>query len=168
VFSVRVSPASATQHGVYQVDDNVCAAHAAHDPRAQSIVSNIIYRADEQHLRSLCTDDGTVALVTSLVHMSTWVVGALLSLHDAHPLSCSTYYGVDAGGDGVKVCACGGCLCLAVGMIQLSLFFDCLLPVCSFVEHDKYVIRANEEHGMCEMHHSWMSASFCVFRCNTL
>ncbi|MPC31889.1 L-fucose kinase [Portunus trituberculatus] len=67
--------------------------------------------------------EGSASVISGAVYLSPPLTETLLGLHTMPPLDRCTYYGMDSG----------------IPSLQVSLYFDLLLPLCSDVSHEEYV-----------------------------
>lgn len=101
----------AQNHGIYKIS-------------AEGEVENIVYQCKSLDvMREFILSSGDVALVSGVVYLSVRVAERLLACHVMPPLSSCTYFGQDSG----------------TLPIQLSLFFDFMLAMCSQVSEDTFV-----------------------------
>lgn len=110
VITVPSTPKYCRNHGVYKIN-------------SEGYVTDILYQKDLGGLESCERPDGTVPVVCSVIYLSHAVAEALLSFHVKPPLDACTYMGVDSGQP----------------PIQLSLFFDVMLPMSSDVNEKEFV-----------------------------
>ena len=125
VFTAMVSVEFvADKHGIYQ--SNSVRYQAQYACEVLNVIvlqagnlERILYQPTTQQLEPLIDEQGNVPLVIPFLHLSCrvcynkerflcidmtlQVISALVSLYDVHPLSCSTYYGIDSGQQCVKV-----------------------------------------------------------------
>ncbi|XP_042225778.1 L-fucose kinase-like isoform X2 [Homarus americanus] len=85
-------------------------------------ISKMEYRLPLEELRKVFPG-GVSAVISGIVFLSASLTEQLLGLHTVPPLDCCTYYGTDSG----------------VSPLQLSLYFDLLLPLCSAVHYEEYI-----------------------------
>ncbi|XP_021373527.1 L-fucose kinase-like isoform X1 [Mizuhopecten yessoensis] len=110
VITVPSTPKYCRNHGVYKIN-------------TEGYVTDILYQRDLGGLECCERPDGTVPVVCSVIYLSHAVTEALLSFHVKPPLDACTYMGVDSGQP----------------PIQLSLFFDVMLPMTSDVNEKEFV-----------------------------
>ncbi|KAG0723301.1 L-fucose kinase [Chionoecetes opilio] len=99
----------ATQHGVVLSKEG-------------NIVNNMVYRMPLEDLKKTFRA-GSASVISGSVYLSPSLTETLLGLHMLPPLDRCTYYGLDSG----------------VPALQVSLYFDLLLPLCCDVSHEEYV-----------------------------
>ncbi|XP_071520057.1 L-fucose kinase-like isoform X2 [Panulirus ornatus] len=85
-------------------------------------ICRMAYRMSVKEMKNLFKG-GIGAVISGLVFLSASLTEQLLSLHTLPPLDRCTYYGTDSG----------------VPPLQVSLYFDLLLPLCSGVGYEEYV-----------------------------
>uniref|UniRef100_A0A8C7FLE2 L-fucose kinase n=1 Tax=Oncorhynchus kisutch TaxID=8019 RepID=A0A8C7FLE2_ONCKI len=107
----------AANHGVYFADE-------------QGRVRDIIYKGSEERIRRAAQPDGMVPLVSGPVFFCRRVLERLLKAHVTPPLDGCTYMGMDSGAP----------------PIQISLFLDLLMCLCSDVSESEFV---NGERAGC-------------------
>lgn len=98
--TVPCTPKYCKDHGVYKIDKD-------------GNVGDILYQRDLGSLECCERPDGKVSVVPSVVYFSNYVAGKLLTFYMKPPLDACTYMGLDSGEP----------------PIQLSLFFDVMLPM---------------------------------------
>ncbi|XP_063440263.1 L-fucose kinase-like isoform X2 [Mytilus trossulus] len=99
-ITVPSTPKYCKDHGVYKIDKD-------------GNVGDILFQKDIGSLECCERPDGKVPVVPSVVYFSSAVAGKLLSFYMKPPLDACTYMGLDSGEP----------------PIQLSLFFDVMLPM---------------------------------------
>ncbi|KAM4572851.1 L-fucose kinase [Odontesthes bonariensis] len=107
----------AADHGVYLSDP-------------QGRVRDIIYRGTREQIQQAVMPDGKVPLVSGPVFFSSSVSEKLLQTHVTPPLDGCTYLGLDSGAP----------------PLQISLFLDLLMCLCSDLTQDQFV---GEERAGC-------------------
>ncbi|XP_043083720.1 L-fucose kinase isoform X2 [Puntigrus tetrazona] len=100
----------AVDHGVYLTD-------------AEARICNIIYKGSKETISCAALPDGKVPLVSGPVFFSRTVAEKLLQTHVTSPLDGCTYLGMDSG----------------ALPLEISLFLDILLCLCSDVTEHEYV-----------------------------
>ncbi|KAJ8302778.1 hypothetical protein KUTeg_019174 [Tegillarca granosa] len=109
-ITVPSTPQYCKDHGVYKIDK-------------EGYVEDILYKMKIDKLEPCERPDGSVPVVCSIVYLSYVVAEKLLSFYMKPPLDACTYMGVDSGEP----------------PIQLSLYFDVLLPMTSFVTEKDFI-----------------------------
>lgn len=109
VCTVQAPLELAAQHGVVLKGDS-------------QHINNMVYRVPLEDLKKTFKD-ATASVISGAVYLSPALTETLLGLHTLPPLDRCTYYGMDSG----------------VPSLQVSLYFDLLLPLCSDVSYEKYV-----------------------------
>ncbi|XP_071824036.1 L-fucose kinase-like isoform X2 [Apostichopus japonicus] len=118
-FAVPASEDYAKHHGMYRINK-------------EGYVDDIIYQGGPTAMKMCQLSSGIgegdvgqkeVSLVSGVVFLSVRAAEKLLALHVSPPLDACTYMGLDSG----------------VKPLQLSLFFDVLLALCSDVSEEEYI-----------------------------
>lgn len=110
MFCIPAEESYATNHGTVNIDDD-------------GSVADVIYCGSKETIQKYKRSDGCVPLVSGIVYLSTSVAESLLSLHALSPLDSCTYMGLDSGAD----------------PIQVSLFFDILVAMCTKITGDDFL-----------------------------
>ncbi|ESO90992.1 hypothetical protein LOTGIDRAFT_217536 [Lottia gigantea] len=109
-ITVPVSLKMCKKHGVYKLDEN-------------GIVQNISYQKSADELGEYQRRDGTVPIVCGIIYLKREVAEKLLSFYFKPPLDGCCYMGLDSGQP----------------PLQLSLFFDLLLPMSTEISEQDFV-----------------------------
>ncbi|XP_056009006.1 L-fucose kinase-like isoform X1 [Ostrea edulis] len=109
-ITVPATPQYCKHHGVYKIDK-------------EGYVENILYQKDVGSLECCEIKDGKVPVVCSVVFFNYLIAQKLLAFHVKPPLDACTYMGLDSGEP----------------PIQLSLFFDVMLPMATGVTETDFV-----------------------------
>ncbi|XP_067651598.1 L-fucose kinase-like isoform X1 [Haliotis asinina] len=109
-ISVPSTPQYCKDHGVFKID-------------AQGFVEDILYKEKVGNLESCQRSDGSVPAVVGIVYFNEAVAGKLLSFYMKPPLDACTYMGLDSGQP----------------PLQLSLFFDVMLPMTTGLSETDFV-----------------------------
>ncbi|XP_022341951.2 L-fucose kinase-like isoform X3 [Crassostrea virginica] len=109
-ITVPASPQYCKHHGVYKIDK-------------EGYIENILYQRDVGSLECCEIKDGKVPVVCSVVFFNYAIVQKFLAFHVRPPLDACTYMGLDSG----------------ELPIQLSLFFDVMMPMSTGVTEADFV-----------------------------
>lgn len=110
IFAVQAKDSYAKSHGVLKIN-------------SQGFVDDIFYKAGPTNMKQCTLSDGTVPLVCGVVFFPSRIAEKLLACHVCPPLDACTYMGLDSG----------------VKPIQMSLFFDFILPMTANSDHEEYI-----------------------------
>ncbi|XP_041455292.1 L-fucose kinase-like [Lytechinus variegatus] len=110
IFAVPASDTYAKNHGVIKLNQ-------------EGFVDDIFYKPVPTHMKQCTLPDGKVSLVCGVVFFPSRIAEKLLSCHVCPPLDACTYMGLDSG----------------VKPIQMSLFFDFILPIASSKDKEDYI-----------------------------
>ncbi|XP_052061066.1 L-fucose kinase-like isoform X2 [Mytilus californianus] len=116
-ITVPSTPKYCKDHGVYKIDKD-------------GNVGDILFQRDISSLECCERPDGKVPVVPSVVYFSSAVAGKLLSFYMKPPLDACTYMGLDSGEP----------------PIQLSLFFDVMLPMTTEATEVEFVSGQNSRN----------------------
>ncbi|XP_048253759.1 L-fucose kinase-like isoform X2 [Haliotis rufescens] len=109
-ITVPSTPQYCKDHGVFKID-------------TQGFVEDILYKEKVGNLESCQRSDGSVPSVVGIVYFNEAVAGKLLSFYMKPPLDACTYMGLDSGQP----------------PLQLSLYFDVLLPMTTGLSETDFV-----------------------------
>ncbi|ELT87342.1 hypothetical protein CAPTEDRAFT_168598 [Capitella teleta] len=121
-LAVPANSTYAQSHGVFCIGDD-------------GFVKDIVYRGSESEVASCALPNGSVPMVAGVVFFGHQVAERLLTFHVVPPLDSCTYIGLDSGAK----------------PIQLSIFFDMMLAMCTglteetFVSHRVSNVDVNDE-----------------------
>ncbi|XP_013387060.1 L-fucose kinase-like isoform X2 [Lingula anatina] len=109
-ISVPGDPEYAKAHGVYKMGP-------------EGSVEEIIFRGSTEEIAKCANNNGKVPIAVGVMYLSPKVAEKLSQFHYLPPLDACTYMGLDSGAK----------------PLELSLFYDFLLPMCSAITEQQYV-----------------------------
>ncbi|XP_072169191.1 L-fucose kinase-like [Diadema setosum] len=110
IFSVPADDRYAKNHGILKID-------------AEGYVDDIFYKPGPTNMKQSSLPDGSIPLISGVIFFPVRVAEKLLVCHMCPPLDACTYMGLDSG----------------VKPMQLSLFFDFILPMTASGEEEEFI-----------------------------
>ncbi|XP_064610503.1 L-fucose kinase-like [Liolophura sinensis] len=104
-------------------DKEKCRSHSIYKLDDEGFVEDILYKASMDSINECVLPSGKVPVLCGIVYLGVAVCQQLLSFHVKPPLDACTYMGVDNGSP----------------PLQLSFFFDVMLPMASGVNEEAFV-----------------------------